>query len=190
MLRFHYMMKKRSIYIILTLLFYMTSCTEGVQNTYSKYPAYFVCSTVSTIPQLNSAMNSLGMFTTIRYDRERFLFTDASGNTTPVNASAIAGNANIRMGLSGFIVGLPSIPELGYDVPIPVCYDLSCPNCYAAYNITRSLQLKENGRASCSSCRRTYDLNNQGLVSIGEEGTSLFRYHISYSGNTMIINNR
>lgn len=190
MLRFLNMKRIRSIYIILIALITTTGCKEDIRNTYSKYPAYFVCNTVSTIPQLNTALNSMGMFATIRYDRERFLFTDAEGKTTPMNATAIAGNANIQMGLSGFIVGLPNIAELGYDTPLPICYDLSCPNCYTAYNITRSLQLQESGYATCTSCHRTYDLNNQGIINKGETGISLFRYRITYSGNTMSINNR
>ena len=81
-------------------------------------------------------------------------------------------------------------PELGSTTSLPVCYDLACPNCYSAYNISRALQLKEGGYAACVSCGRTYNLNNQGQISIGEEGVSLFRYRITYSGNTMVINNR
>ena len=113
-----------------------------------------------------------------------------AGHTTPVNATAIAGNSSIQMGIAGFIAGLPNIPELGSTTSLPVCYDLACPNCYSAYNISRALQLKEGGYAACVSCGRTYNLNNQGQISIGEEGVSLFRYRITYSGNTMVINNR
>ncbi|MCD8317483.1 MAG: hypothetical protein LUC45_00865 [Paraprevotella sp.] len=161
-----------------------------MQNTYSNYPAYFVCKNVMTVPQLNAAMNSLGVYATIRYDRERFLFTDENGNTTPVNATAIAGNASLQMGIAGFIVGLPNIPELGSSISVPVCYDLACPNCYSSYNISRALQLKEGGYASCTSCNRIYNLNNQGQISSGDGGVSLFRYRINYSGNTVVINNR
>lgn len=168
----------------------MASCKEDVQNTYSNYPAYFVCTTVNTIPQLNAAMNSLGIFATIVYDRNRYLFTGEDGSATPVNPTAISSHSNVRMGLSGFIVGLPNIPELGTNSSAPVCYDLACPNCYSAYNITRALQLKEGGYALCTSCKRTYNLNNQGIVSSGDAGASLFRYRIYYSGNSVSINNR
>ncbi len=183
------MKKKRSFCIFLAILTFLIGCKEEVQNTYSNYPANFVCKNIFTIPQLNAAMNNLGVFTTIRYDRDRFLFTDADNQTTPVNATAIAGNSTIQMGLSGFIVGLPAIPELGNEVSMPVCYDLACPNCYSTYNITRNLKLKEGGYSFCTSCNRTYDLNNQGLVCSGDEGIRMFRYRIVYSGNTVAINN-
>lgn len=183
-------MKRIRSFLFLILLLCGASCKEDVQNTYSNYPAYFVCTTVSTIPQLNAAMNSLGIFATIVYDRNRYLFTGEDGKNTPVNPTAISAHSSVRMGLSGFIVGLPNIPELGSSSSLPVCYDLACPNCYAAYNITRSLQLKEGGYASCSSCNRTYNLNNQGIVSSGENGTPLFRYRIYYSGNSITISNR
>ena len=140
---------KRNFFICLVcavLLAAFSSCKEDVQNTYSDYRAYFVCQNVNTVPPLNAALNSLGVFCTVRYDRSRFLFTDETGHSTPVNATAIAGNSSLQMGIAGFIVGLPNIPELGSSISVPVCYDLACPNCYSAYNISKSLQLKEGGR--------------------------------------------
>lgn len=184
-------MKRIRSFLLTGALFLLASCREDVQNTYSNYPAYFVCENVNTVPQLNAALNGLGVFTTIRYDRGRFIFTDEAGHSTPTNATAIAGNASsLQMGIAGFIVGLPSIPEIGASVSIPVCFDLACPNCYSSYNISRSLQLKEGGYAACSSCGRTYNLNNQGQISIGDAGINLFRYRITYSGNVMVINNQ
>lgn len=176
--------------MFLALLLCLGACKEDVQSTYSNYPAYFVCKNVTTVPPLNAALNNLGIYTTVRYDRSRFLFTDETGTTTPVNATAIAGNASLQMGIAGFIVGLPNIPDLGSNVSLPVCFDLACPNCYSSYNISRALQLKEGGYASCASCGRIYNLNNQGQISTGESGISLFRYRITYSGNTVVINNR
>lgn len=176
-------------FLFIAWLLCSVSCKEEVQNTYSNYPAYFVCTTVSTIPQLNAAMNNLGIFATIVYDRNRYLFTGEDGNSTPVNPTAISSHSSVHMGLSGFIVGLPNIPELGTSVSVPVCYDLACPNCYSAYNITRALRLKEGGYASCVSCGRIYNLNNQGIVSSGDAGISLFRYRIYYSGSSVTINN-
>ena len=136
-------MKRIRSFFIFTALLCLTACKEDVQNTYSNYPAYFVYKNVNTVPQLNAALNSLGVYTTIRRDRDRFLFTDESGHTTPVNATAIAGNSSIQMGIAGFIAGLPNIPELGSTTSLPVCYDLACPNCYSAYNISRALQQKK-----------------------------------------------
>ena len=72
-----------------------------------------------------------------------------------------------------------------------VCFDLACPNCYEEASITRDLTLLENQRAKCGRCGRLYDLNNQGIIVDGEQGTSLYRYRIQYypSGNNMTVNN-
>ena len=183
-------MKRIRRLILLIAMLPFIACEKDIQNTYSDYPAYFVCNTVSTIPQLNAAMNSLGVFCTIRNDRGRFLFTDETNKTTPINATAISSNATIYMGIAGFIVGLPNLPELGTDVSTPICYDLACPNCYSDYNVARSLKLKEGGKVHCVSCDREYNLNSQGQVAKGNGGISLFRYRINYSGNSMVINNR
>lgn len=179
----------RRLFFIGALLLVTVSCRETVENKYAGFPAYFVYKYVNTVPPLNAALNSMGVFTTVRANRGQYLFTLENGNTTTVNATALENYQSFRMGIAGFIIGLPNIPELGSEAPLPVCYDLACPNCYNDLHIERSLQLKEGGYASCSSCKRIYNLNDQGLISSGEEGSSLFRYRISYSGHTVVINN-
>lgn len=180
--------KTCGIILIMAILF-LPCCSDDVEDTYANYAAFFVCTTVSTIPQLSSALNGWGMFITIRYSGGKYLFTDESGNCTTINPTALTDYSSFVLGLSGFIVGLPNVPELGSDTSTPVCFDLACPNCYEEFSIARNLSLGESGFASCSLCERTYDLNNLGIVSDGDGGISLLRYHISYSGNTMVINN-
>ena len=104
--------------------------------------------------------------------------------------TAVDTRLNPSLGLSGLIVGLPNIPELGADIPRVVAFDLACP-CYEDFSTTRNLQLKEGGRAVCTRCGRTYDLNNQGIVADGPSGRSLFRYRTNYNafGNTLTVNN-
>ena len=48
-----------------------------------------------------------------------------------------------------------------------------------------------NGRAACTRCGRTYDLNNLGIVVEGPAGRSLYRYRATYNqfGNTLSVNN-
>ena len=92
------------------------------------------------------------------------------------------------MGLSGFIVGLPNILEVGETQPEVNCYDLACRNCYEDSYVMRQLTLQEEGYASCSRCGRTYDLNNLGQVKCGL-GSQLYRYCASYNNNTLTINN-
>ncbi len=179
-----------TVLLLAVALFGATSCSEDkVENRYTSLPANFVYRYTNTVPQLNSALNSLGEFATIRLDRDYYYFSNLTG-TTQVNKTALANYQHIRMGLSGFIVGLPNIPEPGSDVSAVVCYDLACPNCYEALAITRSLTLREGGYASCTSCNRTYNLNSQGIVSQGTGGKSLYRYRVSYGNNTLAISNR
>ena len=68
---------------------------------------------------------------------------------------------------------------------------MACSNCYEESNIAKRMILQESGFAHCSRCQRTYDLNNQGIVSIGKGGRTLFRYRVNYlaSTGTLIINN-
>ena len=166
------------------------SCKEDVQNVYTNIPAYFVCKTVSTVAPLNAALNGLGVFATIRYDRGQFIFTDASGKSVPTNATAIAGNSTIQMGIAGFIVGLPALPDMNSGTSSPICFDLACPHCYSQMNISRSMSIDEAGKARCKSCESTFDLNNQGMTVGGPSERGLYRYPITYSGNTVIISNQ
>ncbi len=176
--------------LLVVAAFGAASCSEDkVENRYTSLPANFVYRYTNTVPQLNSALNNLGEFATIRLDRDYYYFSNLTG-TTQVNKTALSNYQNVHMGLCGFIVGLPNIPEPGSDVSTVVCYDLACPNCYEALAITRTLTLREGGYASCTSCDRTYNLNSQGIVSQGTGGKSLYRYRVSYGNNTLAISNR
>jgi len=92
--------------------------------------------------------------------------------------------------MSGFIVGMSNMPEVGMVGLDNVCYDLACSNCYKEDAIMRNLTLQEGGYAYCSRCKRKYNLNSQGIVCGGSSGKPLERYHISYDGaNNLVISN-
>ena len=91
--------------------------------------------------------------------------------------------------VSGFIVGRSNMPELGSDQYPIMCYDLACPNCFDADNVAKNLILKDGGFVSCLRCGRTYNLNNQGIISDGEDGLKLYRYRATYSGSSFSIRN-
>lgn len=86
------------------------------------------------------------------------------------------------MGLSGFIIGLPNMPELGAITSRPVCYELACINCYNDNNFAHDVTLMAGGQAKCDRCGRVYNLNDQGIIISDHTGRKLDRYHISYSG--------
>ena len=167
---------------LLTLL----SCSDA-ERLYDSFPAYFIFRGTNTVPQLNTAMGGLGEFCTIQDQGSTVLFSNLSGST-PVNKTAVEGYQGFRLGRAGgFIVGLPTLMS---DTQGVVCYDIVCPNCYKESSLTRPLELITGGRAQCRNCKRTYDLNNQGLLASGDAGRRLFRYNCSHHSYTLIISNR
>ena len=169
-------------------LLLLLSCGK-TDNLYCSLPANFVIDNVYTAPVLNTSLNSMGEFCTIRAVGKKYVFTNLV-STSEINQTQLNSYSGFYLGLSGFIVGLPYIPEMGYDQSRVVCYDLACPNCYEDFNITKRMELQDGGYCHCPSCGRTYNLNDQGLVAEGEAGRRLYRYRITYSGNAMIIANR
>ena len=168
----------------------LSSCGDAVvSNKYCSLPANFTFTPVNSISQLYTSCNSMGEWCTITAEGKKFVFRNLSG-TGEANQTALTGYSGFYMGLSGFIVGLPNLPEMDADFPIVTCYDLACSNCYAQSYVTRPLQLREGGLAYCTRCQRTYNLNNIGIVSEGDSGKPLYRYRVYYTNNTLAISNR
>lgn len=183
-------MKRLCSFIIPVLgSLFLSGCSEDAENLYTNRPAYFVYQYVQSAPQLYTSLNNPGEFSTIQLDRQQYVIRNLAGETR-INQTALASYSSFHLGLAGFIVGLPNIPDPGAETSRVVCYDLACPNCYTQLMISASLQLKENGKAFCSRCSRTYELNNGGIIGKGENGSSLFRYRITYDGKTVVINNQ
>ncbi len=160
-----------------------------VSNKYSKFYASFSYNPVSAVSQLYSACNSMGEWVIIRAVNSQFVFSNLTGETV-VNRTAVQNYSGYYMGLCGFIVGVPTIPELGATSPVITCYDLACSNCYHDRSVTKRLVLRSGGKAFCSTCQRTYDLNNIGQILQGDGGINLYRYRVYYGNNTISINNR
>ncbi len=169
----------------------LAACSNDaiVSNRFSQLPAYFSYSPVSAVSQLYTACNSMGEWTTITARNSQYIFANLTGST-PVNRLALQNYSSFYLGLSGLVVGLPTIPELGSTMSVVTCYDLACSNCYHDRYITKPLTLQAGGRAHCTSCRRTYDLNNIGQIASGDAGINLYRYRVFYGNNTLTVNNR
>lgn len=174
---------KGRFFVALFLL--LASCAGQTEQFYANLPARFRVQYVQTIPPLNAALNSMGEFATITQRTSVYIY---SNTQTSIQRPVTDADRNY-MGLSGFIVGKPNIPPLGSDVSQVVCYDLACPNCYEEQVVTREMQLQTGGKCYCRLCQRTYDLNNQGYVTSGSSGKSLYRYRVTYQNNTLLINN-
>ena len=75
---------------------------------------------------------------------------------------------------SGVIVGFGLLS----DPPVFYAYDAQCPNCYENDSRPRYLlSMTSDGKAKCSRCGRTYDMNNSGIIIDGGPGEKLYRYH-------------
>lgn len=170
-------------------LMFGSSCQDA-DYTYCNLPAKFVFENAYQAPALYTACNSMGEFCTVTFSRDgkQFVFKGSS-TTSNVPLTAVVGYGGFVLGLSGLIVGLPNIPEVGKTESQVICYELACSNCYEDYNITKPLALKD-GTATCNSCRRVYDLNSTGLVTQGTAGRPLYRYRVSYMNNTLVVSNR
>lgn len=168
------------------LLLLLASCAGQTEQFYANLPARFRVQYVQTIPPLSAALNGMGEFATITQRTNVYIYSNTQAS---VSSPMTANDKYNYMGLSGFIVGKPNIPPLGSDVSQVVCYDLACPNCYEEQVVTREMQLQAGGKCYCRLCQRTYDLNNQGYVTSGTSGKSLYRYRVTYQNNTLLINN-
>ena len=167
----------------------LTSCQKADDFYYTGARVSFTYTYTNTIPELNAALGSMGEFCTIRTDGQNFIFSGLKTTTTrPLTAADV--RVHPALGLSGLIVGLPNIPDVGADVSRVVAFDLACP-CYDDSASTRNLQLRAGGFAYCPRCQRTYNLNSQGIVADGQPGRALYRYRITYNafGNTVSITN-
>ncbi len=168
----------------------LPACNSS-DGIFSSLPAYFVMDNVLQAPVLYTSLQSMGEFCTLRATGGKYVFESPTQKTPSyINITQLGSLSGFYMGLSGFILGLPHIPEMGYDQSRVVCFDLACPNCYRDYNITKRMTLQEGGFAHCNSCSRTYNLNDVGLISKGEAGRPLIRYRVSYTGHALVINNR
>lgn len=168
----------------------LSSC-EKADNRYSAYRAYFRYNPVSAKPNLFRACTSLGEFCSITYPPGVNYVIKSPSTSSSVDyiaRTALQGYQGFVLGIGGgLVVGMPVLPEMLEQESRVVCYDLCCPNCYQDYHILKQMALYVGGLASCSSCRRSYDLNNQGIVSKGDAGRSLFRYYVDYYSPTQTL---
>ncbi len=182
-------MLRKTITLMLVALLLQACSDDDAYSSYSRYSASFSYSKVMTTTPLHSALTSPGTYCTITLTIQKQLVFASLTQTQSVDVTATAAYQSFTC-LSGFIVGMSNLPEVGADNLSLVCFDLACSNCYHDDAIKKSLTLQENGYAYCSRCERTYSLNNAGVIDSGESGRPLERYHIAYdNANYMTITN-
>lgn len=184
---------KKSInkFLLICSAIILAACTA--ENEYSNNRCYFVFENSTHMNvTLQSAMNSVspGIFCriseTVRNGKTSFRFeSNQGGAPTYSDATAVDLRRTRMLGLyNAIIVGFGNLssPAVFY------AYDNQCPNCYADTGLMRyALTMNSNGTATCSTCRRSYDLNNGGVITQGDSGSHLIRYRASTTGPLGIL---
>lgn len=167
----------------------VSACTDDIDGTYAKGQKAFIrIDDLTGLPALRAALQSPGLFCTLRLEGARYAVTDAQGKQQYKNLTAAEQNYGRVECIAGFIVGTPAIPDMNGQF-IAVAYELACPNCWEEASIQRSLAFAEPTSAQCSRCHRTYDLDNLGAVTAGASGKRLYRYPLYYNGQGLVVRN-
>lgn len=181
---------KRFLSLFFVLLLFSCS-NDDVESTYAAFHAYFRFDKVMTTAPLYSALTAPGEYCSVYIDNSASnIIFQSTTSSLPVAITSITYYQKIQF-IAGLIVGESNVPDMTtMQLPL-LAFDRACPNCYEKNSVTKPLSLKESGFAYCDRCKRTYDLNNLGLVVDGQQGDiKLFRYRISYnSSNTMVVSN-
>jgi nitrite reductase/ring-hydroxylating ferredoxin subunit len=162
----------------------MSGCS-GAEAEYSTWPCRFAFDRLN--PTLATSLNagSRGVFCLIteqvQKGRKYLLFQNNIGLTSePEPETAEEVQAKFILGLNnGIIVGFQTLitePYGGF-----VAYDVQCPNCVCNENNTINpnyrVTMDTKGIATCPKCKKTYDMNNGGIITNGGEGdTGLEKY--------------
>lgn len=185
-------------YRFLLSLFCVTLVGCNAEYEYSRYPCYFVFDNgTHQDAALSSALNNLspGTFCYIYQSTKAGAvyvnFSTNQGLSSSQLKNAIDQKYTYTLGVNnGIIVGFGNL-----DNPAQLyAYDHQCPNCAnsgSAYSPKYPLSMSTDGKATCSKCKRVYDMNNGGIIVNGEGGDKLWRYHVTCTGplGVLIVNN-
>lgn len=157
------------------------ACSEA-KFDYSPQKVYFIFNNaVHQDATLQSALNPMspGVFCRIYEGMDYFYFESNQGLTSRKKASAEDKYRTCIIGVynkTGIIVGYGNLSS-----PAPLyAYDSQCPNCYAEKGTPSfKLSIDSKGIATCPTCKRTYDLNNNGIT---DNGDKLMKYRATCTG--------
>lgn len=174
--------------ILLAVIALFSACGD-TEELYSRHP----CRLFFDNARHNNAILAGAMtvhsnvFVTIMASGKQFVFASNQGLNSVVNMTAL----DVQR---GYILGMNNGIIVGYGKFEPVtfyAYDRECPNCFDFNALpVRSypLTVHSSGIATCSKCRREYDLSNGGIVSKGDAGKKMTRYRATTTGPYGILN--
>lgn len=165
------------------------SCGKAEYEFNTTIPCYFIYdNSTHQDPTLASALNQSapGTFCYISQSSKSGAsyvnFSTNQGLSSSQAKTALDNKYTYELGLNnGIIVGYGNLnsPATLY------AYDHQCPNCAdasSAYSPKYPLTMTTDGKAKCSKCGRTYDMNNGGVISDGESGNKMTRYRVYSAG--------
>ena len=182
-------MNHKFTYLLCTICTLLLLACGGDENEYSSIRCYTIINNANhQDPTLASAMNAAapGIFckikTTYQGGATYFSFQNNQGLQSQSRLDGEDQRRTLIVGLNnGLIVGFANLSQPAQFY----AFDAECPNCFDSTAIpvrSHPLQMTTDGLASCNTCKRSYSLNNQGVVSAGEGGKKLTRYHATCTG--------
>lgn len=176
----------------LSLFLLIPSCTAD-DYEYSSHQCYLIIDNSTHLDAtLSSALVQLspGVFCRIYTPGDSYFYFESNQGLSSKSAmNAVDKQRTMVIGVnngSGIIVGYGT---LNYPATL-YAFDRQCPNCYEETGLPRyGLTMSDAGIATCSSCQRTYDMNNGGIVASGATGgdKKMFRYRVSYVESTRVL---
>lgn len=173
----------------LLALFVLGGCGES-EFEYSSHRVRLVYdNSLHLDATLSVSMNAMapGTFCRVSVSGNYFTFTNSHGQSSRQPMTSVEQQRLPILGVnneSGVIVGFGLLS----DPPVFYAYDAQCPNCYENDSRPRYLlTMTSDGKAKCSRCGRTYDMNNSGIIIDGGPGEKLYRYHATTTGPNGIL---
>ena len=170
-----------STFILSLLTMMFSSCGEA-EFEYSSAPCYLIIdNSLHQDATLASALTQYsGTYVTItiitKSGARYFSFTNNVGKHTESIFNAYDERRSLILGYyGGLIVGYGnSIDGVLY------AFDRECPNCFDPNMLplkSRPLSVSEDGIATCSYCKRQYNLNIGGFICKGDKGKKMTKYN-------------
>ena len=170
-----------STFILSLLTMMFSSCGEA-EFEYSSAPCYLIIdNSLHQDATLASALTQYsGTYVTItiitKSGARYFSFTNNVGKHTESIFNAYDERRSLILGYNGGLI-------VGYGNSIDgilYAFDRECPNCFDPNMLplkSRPLSVSENGIATCSYCKRQYNLNIGGFICKCDKGKKMTKYN-------------
>ena len=183
----------RGLSLLALLILLLVGCGDS-QFEYTDSRCYVIIDNAThQDPTLAAAMNPAAPGTfclvsqTISGGASYFTFRSNYGQESKALQNAIDKRRTLVFGYNNaIIVGFGSM-----DYPPQFyAFDAECPNCFDPMAIpvrSKRLQLSDAGIATCSTCKRQYNMNTGGNIVSGDGGNKMTRYRGATDGPFTVL---